>query len=639
MGAMAPITNGREIAVATSSYIGVVKAWASFTTATQFQEGADDLALRLAFEKFQFEAWGRISGLEQNDFDERLFPLLDLIDGLLKKLKKLFSDGDQLQTRYGLADASRPMQRFKSIISGDTGLMSSKEPKVFEKLMANLQLSLHPSNGAFHVSDSLEAESIAETASIRTNFTKRFSSPKSRARWVLRDRSQFLHLLEAINLTVGQLGLLLSESQQRALSEEYVRTNIIVNGKIDNRQTLGLVRRAALTGHQDLAFCHMIERRGISDGLEFNEFSENSLMHRRMTSKALVNLSATDFYMPETTTSTRFLTSSKTWQGSIVLLERKDFPITADPADLEKLEARLQRLALLLSTQNGDLNTLRCFGYFRDPNQHCWWLAFEFPHRQKQSGTLQVASRLTASTRPVSLLRLLCNRTSKWRPALNDRLRLASKLASTLSALYSSGWMHKAVRSANVLFPYMYTRGKDRKPDLDGFEDISKPQLAGFEYSRQEQEGWDGIIYRHPNYQNTVATNGLLRPKPYRIHFDIYSFGLVLLEIALWVPLLDFLDANASDFLEDTDARLRPESKADVFSPDDARELQKRVMKVVRKELAFRVGREYRDAVKWCLTYADADELDSEHEVWHPALEFYNRVVVPLSHLAKLEEL
>lgn len=624
------MNGGREIAIATSSYNGTIKAWSLFRNALTLSDDADDLALRLALQRIKLEAWGRVTRLEQNDLHENLHHLVELLDQPLKRIKKLCVDGDQLQTKYGLGEGNRGIQRLKSFVTTNDGMQSGKESRQVERFISAIQQNI-PSNGrGYHASDKADTGSIAETASIRTNFTK-FSTAK-KARYVLRDRSKFLQFIELIDACLNGLIILLSDSQRRKLREEQTRTSIIAVGQIETRQSLSLLQRTAVLGTQDHSFSRMIDRKGISDALEFNDFSQAAITHRRQTSKSLINLSASDFYMPESTSSRRFLTSSRTWQGSIILLERKDYPITADQSDLDKLDARIQRLALLLANSDGDMNALRCLGYFTDSKNSCWWLAFEFPHRQKQSGALQVSTRLTASTRPVSLLRLLCHRTSRWRPSLEQRLRLASSLANTLSSLYSSSWMHRSVRSANVLFPYMYHR-KDGKPDLEGFEDISKPLLAGFEYSQQDQESWEGTIYRHPSYQSAIVTNGMHRPKPYRVQFDIYSFGLVLLEIALWIPLLDFLDANAADFLEEPESRTLSK-KMEMFTSDDAKELQRRVLRLVRKELAFSMGMQYRDAVKWCLQYADQDQLRTEGDDWHPALEFHDKVVVPLSHLA-----
>ena len=51
--------------------------------------------------------------------------------------------------------------------------------------------------------------------------------------------------------------------------------------------------------------------------------------------------------------------------------------------------------------------------------------------------------------------------------------------------------------------------------------------------------------------------------------------------------------------------------------------LKKRVLDRLDKELAFRVGTVYYQAVLWYQSY-------------HPALEFYNNVVAPLNRLSIL---
>lgn len=644
----AAMNGAREIALVTASYASTLKAWTAFRSALSLPDDADDIALRLALQRLRLEAWGRQAGPEQNDYNEHLHPVVELVDAVLKRIKKICLDGDQLQAKYGLGEGNRGMYRLKNFVSTNDGMQSGKDSRQVERFVSAIQQYAPTTKKGYRVADRLDAGSIAETASVKTNFT-RFSTAK-KARYNLKDRARFVTFVEAIDTYLAQLTALLTQSQQRAMAEEAYRMSIAAVGQVETRQSLSMLRRCANLGLADQVFSRMIDRKGISDTLEYNDFSESAITHRRQTSKGLISLSASDFYMPETTSSRRFLTSSRTWQGSIVLLERKDYPRTADQADLDKLDARIQRLALLLATSNADLDALRCLGYFTDSKNGCWWLAFDFPHRQKSSGSLQVTTRLTASTRPVSLVRLLCNKASRWRPSLGQRIKLASDLATTLSALYSSGWMHRSIRSANVLFPYMYTR-KGGKAELEGLEDLSKPLLGGFEYSQQDQESWDGTIYRHPSYQSAVITNGTHRPRPYRVQFDIYSFGLVLVEIALWLPLLDFLDANAADFLDedqpqgsqDPQDQQQPEGrtlgrKMEMFTPDDARELQRRVVRMVRKELGFSMGMQYRDAVKWCLQYADQDRLDGEGDDWHHALQFYDKVVVPLQRLTRMGE-
>ncbi|OJD23115.1 hypothetical protein ACJ73_05534 [Blastomyces percursus] len=93
------------------------------------------------------------------------------------------------------------------------------------------------------------------------------------------------------------------------------------------------------------------------------------------------------------------------------------------------------------------------------------------------------------------------------------------------------------------------------------------------------------------------------------------------------------------------------------FQRPEALELRRRVISRAERELAFRVGTPYFDVVKWCLEYADQhNDVDSTvykntaadtaaaasategFNDWHPALEFYNRVVVPLRKIANVGE-
>lgn len=119
-----------------------------------------------------------------------------------------------------------------------------------------------------------------------------------------------------------------------------------------------------------------------------------------------------------------------------------------------------------------------------------------------------------------------------YKPTLAQRVSLAWKLASSLLYLHAANWLHKGVHSGNVIFPF----------DGDTFN-LERPVLSGFEYSRPESNKttvrsldpkWDS--YRWPGIQNEApkATNT-------RKTYDIYSLGLVLLEIAHWKPLHEIM--------------------------------------------------------------------------------------------------
>lgn len=125
----------------------------------------------------------------------------------------------------------------------------------------------------------------------------------------------------------------------------------------------------------------------------------------------------------------------------------------------------------------------------------------------------------------------------------------------------------------------------------------------------------ESALYRHPNYQGDAATG-------YQIHYGIYSLGLVFFEIAIWAPLRSLLVAKAK---KPPPVYLWPEMRH--FQEAEARELKRRVDMRVEHEVAYRVGTKYKDAVEWC--------LDLKGPV--TAIDFYNRVAIPLEELATQE--
>jgi hypothetical protein len=179
--------------------------------------------------------------------------------------------------------------------------------------------------------------------------------------------------------------------------------------------------------------------------------------------------------------------------------------------------------------------------------------------------------------------------------------------------------MHKGINSKNIVFPQIYSM-----VSVQSFASIQTALVQGFNYSRPLTQAQtidrgkvlndlESAIYRHPYYQGEAASG-------YQIHYDIYSLGLVLLEIALWGPLMDLLAAKHRPGKEPPVA-LSPDMPR--FHEAEAVELKRRVMIRVGSELAYRVGTKYKEVVRWC--------LDLEGPV--TAIEFYNMVAIPLDEL------
>jgi Prion-inhibition and propagation len=120
-------------------------------------------------------------------------------------------------------------------------------------------------------------------------------------------------------------------------------------------------------------------------------------------------------------------------------------------------------------------------------------------------------------------------------PSLSARAALAHKLADSVLYLHAVRWLHKSIRSDGILF---FLNAKTHELD------IREPYMSGFEYSRPDRTDAHSThippsprneAYVHPSYQGVKARG------TYRKSFDIYSLGIVLLEIAYWQPILTIL--------------------------------------------------------------------------------------------------
>ena len=129
---------------------------------------------------------------------------------------------------------------------------------------------------------------------------------------------------------------------------------------------------------------------------------------------------------------------------------------------------------------------------------------------------------------PVSLQDLIHE---QQKPSLNERVALAHALARCLMYLPAVNWLHKCVRSNNIV----YFTPPGSAPQ-DAF-----PISCGYEYARSDI--WDepkeetsgrpeNGIYRHPSVLD--RTDPEARSK--KSH-DTYSLGIVLMEIAQWKPI------------------------------------------------------------------------------------------------------
>ena len=208
-----------------------------------------------------------------------------------------------------------------------------------------------------------------------------------------------------------------------------------------------------------------------------------------------------------------------TMAGTYKWVEWKSYkPVSAlnrDPS--QDSNDRVRRLVMLLRARKkpDQFCVPPCMGYFVVRNQKKFGVVFEAP----DAGDME-------SWPPSSLLDCF---DSKGVP-LPVRIAMAQQLSKWLLYLHAVNWLHKGIRSANVLF-------LSRK----GSKDFGHPYVSGFEYSRVSEgdhttTGPPGTIedwawYIHPDYLGSKRGLG------FRKTYDMYSLGVVLVELAYWKPM------------------------------------------------------------------------------------------------------
>ena len=215
-------------------------------------------------------------------------------------------------------------------------------------------------------------------------------------------------------------------------------------------------------------------------------------------------------------------------------------------------EAQIQKLGDFLSIRDRphDFRALDCIGLFNDHANSRYGVVYHLPRYMRDLGRRTRPDNLGHICKPSSLTHLLENVEAIL--DLGVRFDLAKKLMYSIVVLHTCGWLHKNIRSSNIFF-FPARPANDRSLDSRQ-KDIGRPYIMGYGLSRPDdvrepsRTDTDHIVtrfsirpeddvkidfYKHPD----KATNAARR---FRHSYDIYSMGLVLLEIGLWQSLQKF---------------------------------------------------------------------------------------------------
>jgi hypothetical protein len=184
---------------------------------------------------------------------------------------------------------------------------------------------------------------------------------------------------------------------------------------------------------------------------------------------------------------------------------------------------------------------------------------------------------------------------------LNELVNIAKLLARSVFFIHTRHFVHKNIRPENILV------FRDQKSDT------GRPYLIGFErfradgaHSMMSGDGfWERDLYRHRSRQ------GLQPEKYFSMQHDIYSLGVVMLEIGLKTSFVH-------PVRQDTPSTRSPPTLGPLLNLPDtllsdknphtrAKALERQLVTLAKEHLPVSMGWLYSEVVLSCLTCLDQD--------------------------------
>lgn len=297
---------------------------------------------------------------------------------------------------------------------------------------------------------------------------------------------------------------------------------------------------------------------------------------------------------------------SAEYLGSSVLVEYKPYDSGTDEDRITYIEEQIGRLGNFFSLADPvTTGILASAGYIPDPQMYRFGLLFKIPRgyelsveaeSQNEPVTLRsiIARGTPATSDPTKI-------TYSPRIALDTRVSTASMITVALFFLHSYGWVHENLRTHNVLM-LVEKHGQGSlsaplfgRPFLIGFDGTRSKDgiysIGGYEIAFSEAERFAFDLFQHPDRQRGPSND---QPR-YQMNHDLYSLGVVLLEIGLWMPL----EKN----------KLIRNVREQKFQNIEERhgKVREALISLGRDNLAVAMGQRYRDIVLKCLDSKGAD--------------------------------
>ncbi|KAK4128475.1 hypothetical protein N657DRAFT_652147 [Parathielavia appendiculata] len=541
-----------------------VRVFKFITALVDMPREFEQYRLQLIIEYNRVLAWGKAAGLVDVPEGSSLGTTLGAegleLVAIVARIQWLLSEFRELNARYG---NELPVSSTKTDTSDDKE--ANEQPTDIDVLKEISSLAV--SYEARHE----ERRHLRGTNHIRSFFqktgrhTKDIVTHPARVRWIAIDKEAFEALLKDLHALTERLHELMRTYREKQIDDITAKTYremILTRNTVQNlRDMLGAVtslistsadtRKEKEAHHNDTSLQDLLQLKKISRTSELilAQLSKRdittfdiarSLFDFGITVRKYTDADLSEFFewneheaeIPESLPRPRgILTTSE--GDTPVWIEWKslgDIP----PNSLRDAQSALRTVALaemLRLPKPASLHAPECLGFFDDRDvsgaDRYGWI-FKMPEGSDYD------------TRVVSLHDMLGD--AKLKPSLSRRVGMAARLCATVLNLHAVNWLHKGIFSDNVVFHCSAEKEDDNGTGRGqtGLEyNPEKPVLSGFEFSRPDGSEttarevdvvWD--LYRWPGIQRQRPTE-----RNSKKTYDLYSLGLLLLEIAHWEKL------------------------------------------------------------------------------------------------------
>ncbi|KXH51434.1 hypothetical protein CSIM01_08220 [Colletotrichum simmondsii] len=622
---------------------GCVKAYGYFSAAANLDADSQRLLCKVRIEEMRLVVWGRGWGVAEGRLEAHLNGfsreagdprMAGLAEGIMRELHATVTDFGRLRERYGFVeDGSEGGKIGTSSGDGERGgegkkrdwrrEISRRAKWVIAGMFLSIAILLY---ACFQVANQCVIKDKEKFTNLLTDL-KYFNDGLEQLfppRLLPSLHRSWRHsLLDSARRDVAQLALLESSSADSypqltaSANLKKLRINLDAEPQASFRPTFAFrIPRTDL----DLSSSSPPTTPLLSPPLPTSPTPGTGTKRRNSsTAKAAASSpssSSLNLLSLTSTTNTTRTHATHTTHGP-VLVEWVEY----DPSSPDERFLHLRRLDDLArmmhsaSSNHPDLHTIDCVGYTDDANNARYGLVYCCPMLSQPSLPSDSLPTMTRTKTKANIDTVAAAEPPQPQPAtshstlhaliaspdlktsdLDDRIALASTLACALWSLHSLDWLHKSLCSANILFfPSAASLAATRATTVSAavVPDIGSPYLVGFDASRPDFDAEMSVNPRNPSilhlHRDPRSLGTGLGRKQYCKGYDVYSLGLVLLEIGLWKVLQTYYKPH--------------------YSAEKWRD--RVILPVLVPGLGSKTGKLYKQVVEKCLT-ANDDMSSSE---------------------------